>query len=234
MNNKYEKANLEEFVKKSKSIADVCRFIGIGTKGNNFKTVKKYINLYQIDISHFETKEEQIKKLHLQIKIPLENILVENSTYTNNFYLKKRLLTEGIKKNICEICGLKNIWNGLELNMQLDHKNGINNDNRLDNLRFLCPNCHSQTETFCGKNKSKKFKKTIEKNENGGKTLKQLEAYRKKRIVENRPSKEELVILIMNNGFVKTGKQFNVSDNCIRKWCKDYNLSTKIKDYKDV
>ena len=83
----------------------------------------------------------------------MEDILVENSTYTNRTALKERLIKEKILEYKCAICGNEGIWNGNPLTLQLDHINGINNDHRIKNLRFLCPNCHSQTETFSGRNK---------------------------------------------------------------------------------
>ena len=81
-------------------------------------------------------------------KIPLKDILVENSSYQST-KLKKRLVDEGIKKDYCEICGQGNTWNDKLLVLQLDHINGIHTDNRLENLRIVCPNCHTQTDTFC-------------------------------------------------------------------------------------
>jgi hypothetical protein len=87
--------------------------------------------------------------------VPLEEALVENSTYSR-VLLKKRLIKEGILIEECSECGQGPEWNGKPLVLQLDHKNGINNDNRKVNLRLLCPNCHSQTETFAGRNSRKK------------------------------------------------------------------------------
>ena len=82
----------------------------------------------------------------------MEDILIENSPYHNIYRLKLRLLKEHLLEYKCGICGNKGEWNGFPLTLQLDHINGIHTDHRLENLRFLCPNCHSQTETFSGKN----------------------------------------------------------------------------------
>lgn len=86
-------------------------------------------------------------------KYSLDEILVKDSNYLNLSSLKNRLLKEGLIKYKCDICGNDGSWNGQELSLQLDHINGDHNDNRLENLRLLCPNCHSQTETFSKKRK---------------------------------------------------------------------------------
>ena len=99
------------------------------------------------------TKETdtRVKKTADKLRIPLSEICVENSTYGRG-HLKFRLIENGMLRNKCYICNLDPIWNNKKLVMVLDHKNGINNDNRPDNLQLLCPNCNSQTDTFCSKN----------------------------------------------------------------------------------
>lgn len=79
---------------------------------------------------------------------PIARVIVENRHRSN---LKLRLLQEGLLQNRCDACGLTE-WRGKPLSIQIDHVNGVGNDNRLENLRMLCPNCHSQTETFSGRN----------------------------------------------------------------------------------
>lgn len=86
-------------------------------------------------------------------KIPLADI-IELGKYPHyqSFKLKNRLINEGIKKNVCETCGCS-VWQGKPINMELHHIDGNRQNHRLDNLRLLCPNCHSQTDTFRAKNK---------------------------------------------------------------------------------
>jgi hypothetical protein len=83
---------------------------------------------------------------------PLEEILVARSTYSNVGHLKRRLTRAGLLRAGCYVCGLTE-WLGRPLSLILDHANGLHYDNRLENLRLLCPNCNSQTDTFAGRNK---------------------------------------------------------------------------------
>lgn len=85
--------------------------------------------------------------------VPLNEILEGRRPTYKTGTLRKRLLAHGILDNSCSECGIGPEWNGKSLTLELDHINGINNDHRLENLRILCPNCHSQTSTFRGKNK---------------------------------------------------------------------------------
>lgn len=141
----------EEFCKivsESYSYSDILRTLGLGTNGGSSTDIlKKRIKELGCSIEHFSKGNS---KAHS--RYTLEEILVENSTYRNISCLKKRLVDEELLEYKCVICGIDS-WLNKPLSLQLDHINGINNDHRLSNLRFLCPNCHSQTETFSGKNK---------------------------------------------------------------------------------
>ena len=137
-----------EIVKNSNSGSDVLRKLGLKTSGGSSRTVlKRRLKELKCDTSHFGRKNGQ----SLQAKYTMKEILVENSSYANIARLKERLVKENVLEYKCNICGI-NSWNNKELSLQLDHINGVNNDHRLENIRFLCPNCHSQTDTYAGKN----------------------------------------------------------------------------------
>lgn len=106
--------------------------LGIGG-GSSVKTLKLYIKKYKLDVSICEANAHRAQRMSGKNRIPLSQILVENSTYLNFGRLKIRLIDEGLKVNKCETCGIDS-WLGKPIVLQLHHKNGINNDNRLCNL----------------------------------------------------------------------------------------------------
>lgn len=145
--------DFKELVLSNHGYSDILRGLGLSPKGgSSSKVLKRRIQELDIDISHFYP----INKKAIDSKRKnLEDILVENSTYTNISRLKKKLLSEKLIEYKCDICNNNGTWLGESLTLQLDHINGIYNDHRLCNLRFLCPNCHSQTPSYSGRNKGK-------------------------------------------------------------------------------
>ncbi|PPD55313.1 MAG: hypothetical protein CTY12_01260 [Methylotenera sp.] len=130
--------------------------MGLSDKGSNRDTARTHLTRLGMDFSHFRSRQaSQLHGLQEHRKkgiIELNAILRgEHPTYTT-YSLKKRLIQEGLKEHKCEECGIVD-WHGKSLAIHLDHINGISDDHRLENLRMLCPNCHSQTDTYAGKNK---------------------------------------------------------------------------------
>lgn len=152
---KIDKTKLIKIVKKSKTLTEILKYFDLANKGNQHKTLKARLIFDNINFSHIPLGNRSNKgRSFSREKLPLIKILRKNSNY-NRVHLKKRLIKEKLLKEICYECKLKPIWNNKKLVLQLDHINGISNDNRLINLRLLCPNCHSQTNNFAGKSSNK-------------------------------------------------------------------------------
>lgn len=135
---------LKTIIQNSNSQRDVLEALGYGRSGASYKTLQNRCQRYGISL-------EKFKNNHITgTKITIEDCC-ENSTRATG-KIKDFILRENLLEYKCAICGNNGIWLDKKLTLQLDHINGINNDHRLKNLRFLCPNCHTQTETW-GKNK---------------------------------------------------------------------------------
>ena len=215
--NKWEKEYLIEVISTSKTQKEVLRKMGLRSSGSNSKTLKKYIKIYDIDISHFEKFYTRISSISKESKISLSEILINGSEY-NRTHLKKRLYDEGLKERICELCGQDEYWNGMKISLILDHINGIYNDNRIESLRILCPNCNAGLDTHCGKNKLKKVHLCdCGKKINRG-SKKCLSCSGKDRRRVERPNLDFLKEEIKKMGYSAVGRKYNVSDNTIRKW----------------
>lgn len=148
----WSQEKLEDAIKTSTSYSETLRNLEIPIQGNNTDTLKKYIKEYNLDISHFTFgKSKDLSGLNY---IPVSEYLGTNK-YIATSKLKLKLLKESLKENRCECCGITK-WNGKPLVMQLHHIDGNNKNNSLDNLQMLCPNCHSQTENYCGLANKKK------------------------------------------------------------------------------
>jgi Zn finger protein HypA/HybF involved in hydrogenase expression len=134
------------------TIAGALRGLGLTTSPGNYRTFHVHVGRMGLDTSHFTGKAHLAGKArNFKRTRPLSEILVENSTYTNSFWLKTRLVRAKLLVEQCAVCSLGAVWAGKPLVLQLDHINGNSRDHRLENLRLLCPNCHSQTLTFTGK-----------------------------------------------------------------------------------
>ena len=251
---KHTKEDYIKAAKNSFSIAQMCVELGVKPIGGNYQTIKNKIKEYNIDISHFTGRAWNQGKRYRIINKPksLEEILKENSPY-QSFKLKERLLESGLKERKCECCN-NTEWLGNPIPLELHHINGNHDDNRLENLQLLCPNCHSYTDNYRGKNKvryeekkekiilltyeEKKDKPKIIKNEKPKRFCltcgKELTNSQTKycshecatKTYTKRIDKEELIKVLEenNHNLTQVGKLYNVSANAIKKWCKHYNI----------
>lgn len=235
----YSKEEFAKIVMNSTSYADCLKKLGYASNsGSSTKLLKEKIQNENLSVSHFETKSLNEKTVRTE-----ENVFCTNSTANQStlrkFYLKKH------PQEKCQICGQVPFWNNKPLTLILDHINGFNHDNRLENLRWVCPNCNIQLETTNARNPNHK-KYYCEK---CGKQVSQkgvklcLNCYKKEQNENHiqrknaRPSREELKKLIREKPFTQIGKQFNVSDNAIRKWCDSEKLpktKQEINSYSDI
>jgi hypothetical protein len=154
MENKIYKLSDEQFVellKKSSTISEVLFKLGYTVKGNSwgYSQVKRRMDDLNLDYSIFKGKSAVIKTDRLN-NVKKEDILKENCKHQRTV-LRRYVIKNNLIPYKCAICGCIE-WQGKTLSLELDHINGINNDNRLENLRFLCPNCHSQTSTYGSRN----------------------------------------------------------------------------------
>lgn len=240
---KWTDEQLIEAVKTSKSYSQVIQKLGLKLCGGTHAHIKLNIRKLGLDTEHITGQGWCTGELHKKfiknfVKIPTEKILVKDSEYTSTHRLKHRLFREGLLEQKCSSCGLGTEWNGKFISLQLDHKDGDRCNNQIENLRILCPNCHSQTDSFCGKKKKKqrikaerKVRKTIKINkcifcnsEYEAKDKNQkycsYECHKKSLRRIERPSKEQLIAEVSQSSYVQVGKKYGVSDNAIRKWLK--------------
>ena len=222
----------EEFIKAveaSSSIKESLRKLGLAASGSSYKVFHSRAKALEIDISHFSLCGSEEKPLNFQRR-GLEEVLIQNSPYINTTHLKNRLIKIGFLQTCCSECGISN-WNDKPLSLHLDHINGIRNDNRIENLRLLCPNCHSQTDTYAGKNirpTNKKVKETSSCVECGCKVSSGSTRCVACNIPFSSPFKaewpsiEQLLSMVEQTSYVAVGKKLGVSDNAVRKHIKKH------------
>lgn len=226
-------------VMESNSFTEILSKLGLKNKGGNHLTLRRRIIMENVDVTHIY-KNINTARGGKQ-KLSNDELFRENSNHSRAI-LKRRIIEYGLLKYMCVICGLQDKWNNKPLVLILDHINGNSSDNRLINLRFVCPNCNSQLDTHCGKNnktlhyselhktycemfgdsKLKKIRhvcidcgKPMCHKSKSGRCFDCWSILRRKVI---RPDISELKNEIVLNGYSAVARKYGVSDNAIRKW----------------
>ena len=235
--------NFKSIVKLSESYADICRKLGLRRQGGFYRTIQRRIKKLGINTNHFPPISKLISKSRNFSWLSKENFLkkLKDGKHFCEGTLKKKIIEFNLLPYKCSSCSLEKIWNNKPIKLQLDHIDGNHKNDTLLNFRWLCPNCHSQTETFCGKRKKRKEYRCEDCGKNISKSSQRcLSCAGKIRIKtqikfhlrrpSTRPPKEELSNLLGVVSFRKLGRKYNVSDNAVKKWCKFYGLPSRKKD----
>ena len=146
----YSEEDLSEAVRSSASIAETMRRLGLRPEGGGRRSLKRRIHELELDVSHFKGQGWSRGRRLPHRHVPVEPLLVAGR-FTPTHSLKMRLIRAGMKEARCEVCGRES-WEGRPIPLELDHINGRRDDNRIENLRLMCPNCHAQTPTYRGRN----------------------------------------------------------------------------------
>lgn len=210
--------DLETAVAVSTSISAVLRLLGLSTSPGNFRVFHREVRRLGLYTGHFKGKAHGLSHA------PKKNseFFCFGSEYPNR-RLKARMVEQSLVENCCSLCGVGVLWQGLSLTLQLDHINGDSEDNRLENLRLLCPNCHSQTSTFCGKKLSKRYNTPPNTCELCGTVVLRRSRRCKVCVLKDRPSKiewppaTELAMEVTRTSYTAVAERLGVSDNAIKK-----------------
>jgi 5-methylcytosine-specific restriction endonuclease McrA len=149
MRRSWTEEHLTEAVRQSHSFCEAIRKLGLRPVGGNYESIKKNIARMNLDTSHFNNDDmiAPLRKRHARVAISDDEAFRKDGTWIGS-RLRKRVLKLGFIPYACALCGNPGTHCGKPLTLHLDHENGNHRDCRKENLRWLCPNCHTQTPTY--------------------------------------------------------------------------------------
>jgi ribosomal protein L40E len=204
-----------DVVKNSKTITEVLRCFGVPVnQGYHNRAFHRDIDRLGLDTSHFSRPKPKND-------LPLDEILIEKSKWKGGSKnLRIKLVKYGVIDNVCSECGIGPEWNGKRLTLQLDHINGDSSNNRLENLRILCPNCHTQTITH-SRNKTNRTEHICSrcgaKHPTKSKLCRPCSNAQNAKHKINWPTNAKLKRILRTKSYTQVGRELGVSDNAIRK-----------------
>lgn len=239
---RYTESEAHDAVAASLSWAESLRRLGMCHTGGARLILRKYVAIWGISIDHFDPRAAQRAALRPE-PVPLNEVLVEHSTYARHA-IKRRLFAEGLKERACELCGQGDVWRGRPMGLILDHVNGVRTDNRLENLRIVCPNCNATLDTHCGrrlklgdvKRECKRCGTSFEARDRRQRYCSRDCGQRHERTGRpnpgarrvERPPYAHLISEVATLGWSATGRKYGLSDNAIRKWVRAYEAATSV------
>lgn len=252
---RYTDEEARQAIANSYSWSEALRKLGYCHTGANPRTLKKRAREWGISTEYFD-RYARLRDAARRLSPPLEEILVRGSTYSQAA-LKRRLYEAGLKRPQCELCGQDENWRGRRMSMILDHVNGVRDDNRLENLRIVCPNCAATLDTHCGrKNRNTRSARPCQRcgrsfvpnsssqrycsracgsryPRRGRSRPRRVNRQRASRRRVERPPREQLLAEIGELGYAATGRRYGVSDNAIRKRIREYERERALAEGRD-
>jgi len=234
------KDELQSLLNECYSIVDVLKKMNMCVTGHQYKVIRLRIKQDNLDISHFRVENSTAFKAASNKKKISDETLFTKESNSNTSTVRTRIINNKIIPYQCAVCKNDGNWQGQPISLQLDHVNGIRNDHRIENLRFLCPNCHSQTSTFGSRNKkrSTRIKTPVKNNQCIRCKEPCLDKYCSHKCSSltlrkfERPTKEELEKLVWEMSHLQLTKKLGPkSSNSIKKWCQEYGIVSPPRGY---
>lgn len=242
---KYTKELLQDLVEKSISVAEIIKKLGLKQAGGTHTHISLKIKEFKINTSHF--LGQSANKIHKSSKLKKhfsEILVLRDNSNKRQFavYLRRALIESG-REYKCELCSLTDQWNNKELRLEVDHKNNNWLDDRAENLRFICPNCHSQQKHKGNKGQTGLIKINFQINKKPSFNIcldcfKQISAGAKRckscKGKQNKnkiiwPNVDELKSMLLNDSYCEIARRLGVSDNAIRKRIKNHQILYQTK-----